>query len=300
MIKESSGGVESRICKVCNSKKLQLYCKKNGLQVIKCCNCNCGFLDLTGISLEPSFFYQQYYAENNGVRRSFGYDNYYALEKSLRLNFRRRIKVINKYLDNTGKKTLLDIGCGPGFFLQVAEKYFDSYGVEVSQQAADYAKKNLHLKVINSIFYSGLFENTKFDVVTLWDTLEHIDSPQQTLRNIAAILKKNGLLVFTTGDFGSLLARFFGKKWHLLTLPEHLFFFSKKGIDILLNESGFKIVKLGYPYAYYTLDYILERIIKSFDLPSAVLPLYFKHILNNLILPFNLFDIMLVISKRRQ
>ncbi len=286
-------------CSICGSRDSHLYCQKEGFKIIKCHGCGCGFLDRTDINFDQESFYQSYYNKND-LNKKIGYNNYFLLERSLKLTFQKRIRAILKHLNsNNEKKTLLDIGCGPGFFLEEASKYFETYGVEISKSASDFATNCRKLKVINSGFRSGLFEPDKFDVVTMWDTLEHMDNPQRVLTEVAEVTKKSGLLIFTTGDFNSFSAWFFGKNWHLLNLPEHLFFFNQKCLKHLFDKTGFEILHLSYPYAYYTIAYMIERLAKSFGRSYQTKQHYLNNFFNKVIVPFNLFDIMFVICRKK-
>jgi SAM-dependent methyltransferase len=267
---------------------------------MQCGNCGCGFVNLEGVSFKPEVFYQTYYNENDESKDG-GYEDYFFLEKALRLSFRKKIKAINRYFANKSlKKRLLDIGCGPGFFLDEASKHFDVYGIDISKVAVDYAVNKLNLKVVNTKFRNGLFKPNEFDVVTLWDTLEHMEDPQQALREISILVKRNGVLAITTGDFLSWTAWFWGKKWHLLTVPQHLFFFTKKSINILVEKNGFKILDFSYPYGFYTISYMIKKILASFDKRYyySLLPYKLEKFLSKVIIPFNLFDIMFIIARR--
>lgn len=291
--------LNNKICKICGFNGARLYCSKEDYDIIKCPICGCGFLDLTSISFKPYEFYQAYYRGYEKKKRNVGYDDYFSLEKALRFSFRKRLNLINRYInDSLVKKKLLDIGCGPGFFLKEASRNYDVCGVELSPIATDYAKNNLNLNVVNASFHKDIFETDKFDVVTLWDTLEHMDNPKLALLDVASLLKKNGILAFTTGDFQSFAAKFSGRKWHLFNIPEHLFFFSKKAVECLLKKNGFKILYLGYDYSFYSLSYLIERASKSLGLHKKVRKFSENKVLNKIILPFNLFDIMLVIAKK--
>lgn len=288
-------------CRICNSSNTAFYCKKEGYNIMRCRDCGCGFLDLNNVLFDPLSFYQTYY--NSGPAKDFnrGYDNYFALEKPFKLAFKRRLdKLLSYQKFNLENRSLLDIGCGPGFFLDLASKYFDVHGVEISRQAAEYAKNKLNLKVVNDSFRSGLFSHSQFDIVTLWDTIEHINNPDELLHEISNILKNNGILAFTTGDFESIISKITRRKWHLLTIPEHLFFFSKHGMRRLLRKHNFEVTHIGYPVNYVTLDYILERLVKSFEFANDYRKLKkTREFFNRFVLKANLFDIMFVVAIKR-
>jgi SAM-dependent methyltransferase len=107
------------------------------------------------------------------------------------------------------------------------------------------------------------FASASFDAITAWDVLEHLSRPREALREIHRALKPGGRLVLTTGDVGSWLARVSGPKWHLYTLPEHLYFFSRRSLEILLGSEGFEVERMRSERAYYTLGYLIERLRKT-------------------------------------
>jgi SAM-dependent methyltransferase len=111
-----------------------------------------------------------------------------------------RLKPILKMKDLHGFRRLLDIGTGAGYFLKLAkDKGFDPIGIEVSKRASEFAKKNYNIRVLN---ISGLenagFEDGSFDVVTLSHVIEHLPSPEDTLKEIYRILQDNGILLIVT------------------------------------------------------------------------------------------------------
>ena len=85
-----------------------------------------------------------------------------------------------------------------------------------------------------------------FDIVTLWDVLEHLRDPVLDLEKVYRILKPKGFIIFSTGDISSFWAKLSGKKWQLMTPPQHLFFFSKKSVLKLIPKIGFEIAEIVY------------------------------------------------------
>jgi SAM-dependent methyltransferase len=140
------------------------------------------------------------------------------------------------------------------------------------------------------------FASQRFDAVTLWDVLEHLPDPHAAVAEVARLLRPGGRLVLTTGDVGSLAARLSGSRWHLYTIPEHLFFFSRRSLRLLLAAHGLRVESERAESAVYTLGYLVERLRKTLlgraarqrgAWPGAQLPI-----------PLNLLDIVTVQAVR--
>ena len=134
--------------------------------------------------------------------------------------------------------TVLEIGCGNGFLLSLFDKKrWDSYGVEPFSPAAMYAETKLGLKVITGYLDKETFpQGKKFDVILLFDVIEHLKDPNSMIDLIRFYLKPEGLLVIGTGDISRLNAHLSGRHWSYITLREHLAFYSKKSMKYLLSD----------------------------------------------------------------
>lgn len=141
-------------------------------------------------------------------------------------------------------RSLLDVGCATGFFLEAARtRGWLVHGLEVSEYAANYARQQLSLAVNTASIMSPPDDLPKFDVVSLWDTIEHLERPDVALTNIhQKLIKPGGLLALSTGDYGCLLRRLTQDKWRLFGDTTHNFFFDEQTLSRLLAETGFKVV----------------------------------------------------------
>ncbi|HEX9838470.1 MAG TPA: class I SAM-dependent methyltransferase, partial [Anaerolineales bacterium] len=126
------------------------------------------------------------------------------IETQLQANsqkFDNQISILKKHLSLNNAK-VLDIGCGGGLFLSLLKREgADVVGIELSDSRAQYAKTKHELEIhkypIESDFWQKGYAN-HFDAVTLWDVIEHVNYPLQTLQCAANVLKQGGLLVIDT------------------------------------------------------------------------------------------------------
>jgi 2-polyprenyl-3-methyl-5-hydroxy-6-metoxy-1,4-benzoquinol methylase len=150
-----------------------------------------------------------------------------------------QLGLIKKYKSGT---TLLDIGCGEGFFLFNASKAgYTTKGIEISQDAAEYAVREFGLDVEAKPFAELQFPENYFDVVTLWQVLEHVPYPLIVLKEVHRILKPEGLLATSTPDIEGILAKIFRRKWWNLRRL-HINQFTAKTLTDMLKRAGFKNV----------------------------------------------------------
>jgi SAM-dependent methyltransferase len=242
---------------------------------------------------QPEAIYDAGYFADSGVGR--GYDDYAALAHTLRRTFARRMRGIPR--PGEGAR-LLDVGAAYGFAVaEACGAGWDACGIEISPSAARRAALETGGRVAVASALAAPFRAETFDAVTLWDVLEHLPEPRSVLEQAQQLLRPGGRLVLTTGDVGSLLARASGPAWHLYTLPEHLFFFSRPSLRQLLSRSGFVVEEMRSESAYYTLSYLVERLRKTLLGRSASgVPSWPGAGLG---IPVNLFDIVRVTARRR-
>lgn len=170
------------------------------------------------------------------------YADYLADRDAIQQNAPRVLAELERMV---GGRTLLDVGCATGFFLDAARaRGWDVCGIEVSAYASDYARRELGLEVKTGSITAPPAGLPRFDVVTFWDTIEHLDRPDLALENIRRLLRPQGVLVFSTGDYGSLLRRLTGKRWRLFADPTHNFFFDEPALRRLLQRAGFEVVRV--------------------------------------------------------
>lgn len=140
---------------------------------------------------------------------------------------------------------LLDIGCGPGVFLAEARRRgWQGCGVELTEGNFRYATEILRLDVRKGTIEEAGFQDGSFDVITMWDVIEHIPDPSGVLAKIRRLLKDDGLLCIETPNAGSIYRKILGKRWIGFAEPSHIFAFDRKTLAALLEKTGFQTARI--------------------------------------------------------
>jgi 2-polyprenyl-3-methyl-5-hydroxy-6-metoxy-1,4-benzoquinol methylase len=199
-----------------------------------------------------------YFQNNNS--NSTGYENYLKDKPNIIKTFKKRFKKIENLLVKNEKS--LDLGCACGFFLEIArDKGFDAHGIEISDWASKIAKKKFGAeKIFNGTLQQSDFPEAVFDLITMWDYIEHILDPMTELLIIHKLLNKDGMLVLTTPNTNSWAHKVFKQKWMGYKDKEHLQYFSDKNLNILLQKTGFKVIKKEKVGKFITLSVFAQRL----------------------------------------
>jgi len=178
--------------------------------------------------------------------------------KEREITFEKSIRLIEKYVKTKGR--LLDVGTAGGSFLAVAKRHgWQIEGIEPNKWLCDWSKKYYGINVRQGTLEKNSFEKKSFDLVTLWDVLEHVSDPTATLERINKQLKKNGMLVVNYPDIDSRIAKLMGRKW-VFILTVHLYYFTQKTIKKLLEKCGFKVVVVRKHWQTLSLGYLADRL----------------------------------------
>ena len=146
---------------------------------------------------------------------------------------RRKVGLLNKLAPRRGK--LLDYGCGTGHFLAAAKSAgWLVTGLEPNARARDEASQRLGQPIGQESLAS--FQPGTFDAVTLWHVLEHVHTLNQTLTQLTALLKPDGVLLIAVPNVESLDAQHYRELWAAYDVPRHLYHFAPKTMTQLLKK----------------------------------------------------------------
>lgn len=257
-------------CRLCGGQKGDVCFHKDGYTILRCRQCDLVYLDHVPRQESLRALYSAEYFRSSDKR--LGYHDYQSLESSLMATFRVRLRQMAGFCP-PGR--LLEIGCAMGFFLRAAqEEGWSVQGIELSAHAAEVARRRFDLPVVTGRLRDAQFPAASFDAVAMWDLIEHAPEPVALMREAVRLLRPGGLIVLSTGDVESLVARLSGPRWHLYHLPEHLSFFSPVTIVQLLESAGLRVQQLRRDGAMYTLEYLAYRLKTVY--PNSLTSLLFR------------------------
>ncbi|MDD3472124.1 MAG: class I SAM-dependent methyltransferase [Syntrophaceae bacterium] len=140
---------------------------------------------------------------------------------------------------------ILEIGPGKGWFLEQANKLgWETWAVEVNSKALERLKAIGIHRIINDEESLNQILEESFDVVRIWDVLEHLESPKKTLAMSFNALRKAGIIKISTTNFRSLSRIVNGPNWVYLNGADHIVLFEPKTIDRMFREVGFSRIKV--------------------------------------------------------
>jgi len=183
---------------------------------------------------------------------------------------------LERHLSGLPRSAALEIGCSSGFFLQELKKqgFLSVVGSEPSLEAKQKADLSVR-DCIQSGFFDGqsTFPPHRFDLVCLFQTIDHLTEPQTIMKSIREVLLPGGLVYLICHNAASLQARLLGSKSPIIDI-EHIYLFNKKTLSRLLTQAGLDIVVIGDLENSYPLDYWLYMLPIPMGLKSFVSSLF--------------------------
>ncbi|MDX1616399.1 MAG: class I SAM-dependent methyltransferase [Candidatus Promineifilaceae bacterium] len=179
----------------------------------------------------------------------------------------KRIDLVRRYL-STGR--LLDVGCATGDFLAEMGKApgWKAYGIEPSFAALSYGRLHAGICAVQGLLNQPPFAPAAFDVITMWDVLEHVYDPVAVVRQAALLLRPGGILVVNHPNLDSFDRQLFGDLWVGYELPRHLTLYPSDLLRSLMGDAGFEQIDRLCLYGSHaatnsSLMYVIEAKIKS-------------------------------------
>src|SRR3989338_8754480 len=240
-------------CVLCPVSKIEVMIPASVLpdrvNVLRCANCGLVYLDSRGSGSRTDAEEAVYWDKDE--QKEIYLDD--SVKELFATEFKRHLEALRCFLPNKGK--LLDVGCGVGHFLDVAQKQgWKAEGLDISDSASKIARETYGLDVHVGTLDGIQFQHANYDAKTMWDVIEHIKQPVENMAAANRLLRKGGILVMKTPNERSFfksvargLYRVFGQRAVFLLkyvyYVPHYFSYSRKTMEMLLIRAGFEMVR---------------------------------------------------------
>jgi 2-polyprenyl-3-methyl-5-hydroxy-6-metoxy-1,4-benzoquinol methylase len=233
-------------CLWCGSNKAQInlwlkdeFLTKKDFHICECLNCGLLYTMPRPSKEKIGAYYKsdEYYSHQEN-KKGFVPRLYEAIKK---INLKHKFRLASRDLP-VGK--LLDIGCGVGDFLHVAEnKGWQCTGVEPSEEAREIARQRIKGDLLYSEDLNHLPDQS-FDLITMWHVLEHVDDLKWQVAQLQRLIKPNGRIVIAVPNYRSYDGRFYNAYWAAYDVPRHLNHFNKTVLTKMFKTSGLSLVSM--------------------------------------------------------
>ena len=216
-------------CYSCSAEDFVVLYHINDCDISRCRRCGLVFSS----SYEPFDQFEEY----------ANYNDTQLIEKAERQGA-HNFKVFKKYVpDFDPQDSLLDFGCGTGYFLSNFPNLENKAGYEISSYEAEHGRSR-GLNVYDGRLEDLVATGRKFRQIVSLQVIEHLQDPVAILKQLAELLTDDGEIFLTTPNFKGITSRITRSRWLVLYPPLHLFYFDPSTIAATLQDSGFSSVRV--------------------------------------------------------
>ena len=215
-------------CLICDSSQLKPLKGYRETHLVKCGKCSFVFAQKIPTTQELIDYYDGY-----------GRNDYLSP-----ITIKRYHELLDQMEKYRKTNRILDVGCGIGYFLEVAkERGWEVHGTEYTDKALEICRSK-GIEMQEGKLDPSKFDNESFDIITSFEVLEHINNPQEEVTNFNRLLRPGGLIYLTTPNFNSLLRHRLKERYNVIAYPEHLSYYTPKTLKNLFLSQGFKTLQI--------------------------------------------------------
>lgn len=273
-------------CKICNHPNSNITYKLKNASIYVCEKCKFHYSSY----LDPNSSTDAF-IENTPVQDSIKIYLKTQLQHN-KIRFENHVNIVKQLLIEKQNAKILDVGCGGGLFLSLLNRdKFECYGIEPELNRLKFARQETNLKNIFSFPIESSYwkehHSNSFDIITIWDVIEHVNDPKSILFSAKQLLKPGGYIIIDTPcrntfyhHFGALTYKLsFGKLPTFLNImySDHPFghkqILSKSDIRTIFKECNLNLIQLklfhelSFPVAYYINKFNLYPWIQKILIP---------------------------------
>jgi SAM-dependent methyltransferase len=232
------------VCPVCKTKSQAPSFEKHSFFYVICPNCDLVYMNPRPTPQLLARFY------NDLPIRKFFFEHILLdfAEADQTSFFMRRLSRLEQ-LHQGDRRRLLDVGCAAGYFVLLAQQQgWQGVGLELNEAYVAYAKEKRNLNIRQQTLTEFAKTGAKFDIITVWDVLEHVTEPLEIFETTSYLLEPGGLLAFSTINHRTLNAKVLKQDWRYYLPPDHLYSFTPKLLKQILARYGFTVERIEHQY----------------------------------------------------
>ena len=217
-------------CLICNSDKLTNLPEYSDTSLCKCQNC--------------SFVFARNVPSQQDLEEFYGGENYNRTNYLSPITISRYEELLDGFEKYRKTNKILDVGSGYGFLLKIARKRgWEVYGTELTDDAVNFCSEegiNMRKGNLNEVG----FDPDMFDIVTSIEVIEHLNNPNELVKEMMRIVRPGGKVYMTTPNFNAVLRYRLKSKYDVIEFPLHLCYYTAKTLKKLYRSHGFEIEKI--------------------------------------------------------
>jgi 2-polyprenyl-3-methyl-5-hydroxy-6-metoxy-1,4-benzoquinol methylase len=224
-------------CPICNCIEREILFCRFDINYFQCGDCGCAYVEKFPVDTSDI------YSDENDLKMAK--DAYLKNVAYRKQRFgSERLGLIGRYLDKLpADSDLLDVGCGTGWFLETAiENGYNVTGLEFGKDLASFTANRLNIRVLTDPL-TEIKEDLSFDVITMFDVIEHVLNPKEVIKSMHHFLNPGGIGVIFTPNLDSFAIQHYLKEQSSSVTPvHHPFIFHKHSLQKLVEGAGFEVV----------------------------------------------------------
>lgn len=256
-------------CPVCGSANIKSFLEccdfctsGETFKIVKCENCGFAFTQQFPDEETIGRYYDTpAYISHSDTKKGIINTVYHIVRKAM---LQKKADLTEQYATPGDKRTLLDIGCGTGYYAATMKRRgWETVGIEKNKSAANFTIKHHGIKTLPPNELTNLGDG-QFDAIALWHVLEHLQDLSLTAKTLKRILKPDGTLIIALPNEQSYDALHYKNYWAAWDVPRHLWHFSPDTFEKFITQYGFTIIKKKkMPFDGFYISMLSEKYKKS-------------------------------------
>jgi 2-polyprenyl-3-methyl-5-hydroxy-6-metoxy-1,4-benzoquinol methylase len=232
-VSRGEGWMDNPACLVCGSERREPQWPAHGIMLLKCLECGHRYFERMPRNLAEVYEGQDYLEHSKGSYLS-------NVDYRLRRFATERLGILDAHKPFVPGQSLLDVGCGTGWFLHAAkQRGYEVSGFEFSAALARFTASTVGCRVYDSDLAAI---GARFDIATLFDVIEHVPSPVRTLESVRRALKPGGIVLVFSPNFDSLAISAARAESNLVMPTRHLSYFTRSSVHRLCTLAGLRLL----------------------------------------------------------